>query len=498
MSKQTNRATGFPSDLLIDVRSGDGGNLRERLEAGLRGAIQTGRLPPGSPLPPTRVLADELAISRSVVAEAYGNLKADGYVMARVGVGTRVSAAARHDWPDDAGGIPRERFRQPDFELAWLARPGFQTPRRPRPAEGSPSIRLFGGLPDPALFPRTSWSRHYRAALAEVPDPEFTYPNVLGAPDLRRALAAYLGRVRGVATDPTRMVICSGFTQGLVMVCRALRRSGAKRVAVEDPCFAHHRVAISMTGVEPVPISADPVGLDPTALPSDVAAVLVAPAHSYPSGGTLDADRRRALIGWAHNTGAIVIEDDYDAEFRYDRQPIGALQGLGPERVVYIGCASKTVTPALRLGWLAAPADLIDALEREKLYDDMGSNLLDQLAFASFVDRGDFARHLRRVRPIYRARRDATIEALERHLPKGRWQGEAAGLHVHVLLPDAVNELELAAAAYERGVLVEDGAWHWARPGEAPPSIVLGYGSVTESNIKRGIAILGEAIRDCC
>jgi GntR family transcriptional regulator/MocR family aminotransferase len=190
-----------------------------------------------------------------------------------------------------------------------------------------------------------------------------------------------------------------------------------------------------------------------------------------------------------------VIEDDYDAEFRYDRQPIGALQGLAPEHVIYIGCASKTVTPALRLGWLAAPADLIEALEREKLYDDMGSTLLDQLAFARLVDSGDFSRFLRRVRPIYRRRRDATLAALAEHLPAARAQGQAGGLHLHVLLPAGVDELKLAAAAHDRGVLVEDGAWHWARPDTAPPSIVLGYGGVDESTIGRGIAILAEAMR---
>jgi GntR family transcriptional regulator / MocR family aminotransferase len=485
MSARTNPDAGFPSDLLVDVRDGGGGTVRERLEAALRGAIQSGRLVAGSSVPPTRVLAAELAISRSVVAEAYGNLKADGYVEARVGAGTRVRADVLPSGEAGAGTADRGRFRQPAFE----------PPRRPRPAAGTPEIRLFGGLPDPALFPRRKWLRHYRTALAEIPDPELTYPNMLGAPALRSALAAYLGRVRGVSADAGRIMICSGFTQGLVMVCRALRRRGARRVAVEDPCFAHHRVAISMAGLEPVPAPVDRGSLDPAGLPGDVAAVLVAPAHSYPSGGTLDADRRAALIDWARSVGALVIEDDYDAEFRYDRQPIGALQGLAPDQVIYIGCASKTVTPALRLGWLAAPADLIEALEHEKLYDDMGSTLIDQLAFASFVDNGDFARYLRRVRPVYRRRRDATLEALSEHLPDARPQGEAAGLHLHVMLPDGVDELELAAAAYERGVLVEDGAWHWARPRVAPPSIVLGYGSVREPAIRRGIATLADGMR---
>jgi len=485
VGRQTNSAGEFPSDLLVDLGDGGGRGVRLRLEEALRSGIQAGRLMPGVPVPPTRVLAAELGISRSVVVEAYANLRTDGYLEARIGAGTRVRPEA---------GSGRSTT---DGRVRTRARAGrwFRPPRRPHPADHAPAIRLLAGLPDPALFPRSRWLRHYRAALAGVPDPELTYPRMLGAPALRRAMTAYLGRVRGVSTAPERMLVCSGFTQGLTLVCRALRRRGARRLAVEDPCFGLHRDAVAMAGLEPVPVAVDVHGLDPSVLPeTQVAGALVAPAHSYPTGGTLDADRRQALIAWARRTGAVVIEDDYDAEFRYDHHPVGAIQGLAPDHVAYIGCASKTVTPALRLGWLAAPPGLVDEVEQEKLCDDMGSPLIDQLAFARFVESGDFARHLRRVRPIYRRRRDAAIGALATHLPEVRPRGEAAGLHLHVMLPGDVDELELAAAAYTRGVLVEDGAWHWARPQDAPPSIVLGYGATPEPAIRRGIAILGEAV----
>ena len=250
-----------------------------------------------------------------------------------------------------------------------------------------------------------------------------------------------------------------------------------------------------MAGLEPVPLGIDAAGLDPLDLEGiDVAAVLVAPAHSYPTGATLDADRRRALVAWARRHDALIIEDDYDAEFRYDRVPIGALQGLAPDRVVYVGCASKTVTPALRLGWAAVPEYLIRELEREKRFDDMGSALLEQVAFARFVESGDFARHLRRVRPIYRGRRNALATALKEHVPQAAWHGTSGGLHLHVSLPPGTDERALAAQTYERGVLIEDGAWHWAHPREAPPSLVLGYGSVAEVQIRRGIAILGASL----
>ena len=220
--------------------------------------------------------------------------------------------------------------------------------------------------------------------------------------------------------------------------------------------------------------------------------MLVAPAHSYPTGATLDTGRRRDLVAWARRHDALIIEDDYDAEFRYDRFPIGALQGLAPDHVVYLGSASKTVSPALRLGWAAAPPALSAALEREKRLDDMGSGLLEQLAFARFADRGDFARYLRRVRPIYRARRDATIAALQERLPEVHHQGAAAGLHLHVTLPAGVDERALAQAAADRGVLVEEAARHWADPAQAPPSLVLGYGPLSEPAIRRGIGVLAE------
>jgi GntR family transcriptional regulator/MocR family aminotransferase len=268
-----------------------------------------------------------------------------------------------------------------------------------------------------------------------------------------------------------------------------------RRIAVEDPCFGPHRAAIALTGLEPVPIAVDAGGLDVSQLvAADVGAVLVVPAHSYPTGGALDGSRRRELIRWACERGRVVLEDDYDAEFRYDRAPIGALQGHGPDHVVYLGSASKTFTPALRLGWVSAPASLIGDLEREKRVDDLGSSLIDQLAFARFLDCGDFSRYLRRVHPIYRARRDAALEALTQLLPEARCTGTHAGLHLHVTLPQDVDEQALARAAYEHGVLLERAAAHWANPDNAPPSIVVGYGAFPETTMRRIIGILATAL----
>ncbi|MHB8696276.1 MAG: MocR-like pyridoxine biosynthesis transcription factor PdxR [Solirubrobacteraceae bacterium] len=465
--RQTNRradlpAAGFPADILVDLDRSQRRGLRAQLERELRRAIQDGRAPAGTQLPASRVLARDLGIARSVVVEAYGHLVAEGYLEGRQGSGTRVRSVA--------GALAQGAHAD---------------------AQPSPTMRFVGGLPDPAFFPRTEWQRHYRAALRTVPDSDLGYPGPQGALALRAALSNYTGRVRGVVTTPERMLITAGFTQALALLCRALKARGVDSMAVEDPCFGLHREVIRVAGLRAVAIPVDEHGIDVRQLADQaVGAVLIAPAHSYPTGAVLSAARRSALAAWARDRDALIIEDDYDAEFRYDRTPIGALQGLAPEHVVYAGCASKTLTPALRLGWIAAPAALIDDLVREKVFDDMGTALLEQLALARFIDTGGFTRHLRRVRPIYRARRDAALAAISSSLPESAATGVAAGLHVYVQLPTWCNERQLVDSAREHGVFVEGAAWHWADPESAPPALVLGYGTMREPAIQRGIEIL--------
>ena len=419
---------------------------------------------------------------------AYANLRADGYIEARRGSATRVRLDARR-------GAPRPRRANGwDYRAVYFAHPGETS------TLGAPPIRLGGGEPDPALFPRRQWVRHYRAVLTELPDPALTYPSALGAAALRHALSAYVGRVHGVAATPERMLVCGGVTQGLTLICRALRRRGASRVAIENPCFGLHRKAIAMTGLEPVPqVPGDAGGLDIDALAEhDADAVLV---RARP----LVSDRRHARraqrrydtsFDWART--ARRARDRRRLRRRVPLRPRagnGALQGLAPDHVAYLGSASKTVSPSsLRLGWVAAPQTLIDALEQEKRFDDMGSSLVEQLAFARFIDGGDFSRHLRRVRPIYRSRRDTMIDALAEHLPEAHWQGASAGLHLHVTLPEGIEQRALTDAAYKRGVLVEPTAWHWAQPEQAPPSLVLGYGTASAPAIRRGIALLRAAL----
>ncbi|HST42363.1 MAG TPA: PLP-dependent aminotransferase family protein [Conexibacter sp.] len=449
--------------LTLDRRGGTGATpLHAQLEQQLREQVRDGRLPPGTRLPATRELAQQLAVSRGVVVEAYAQLTAEGYLATRRGAGTIVATAPR-------------MLRPPPAPLAVRALPEDFHP----------------GMPDLAGFPRDAWLRSLRATAREAPDAAYGYADPAGAPELRAALAAYLARARGVAAEPERLLVTSGLTQGVALLARALRAGGARRVAVEDPGFFLHRMVLAHAGLEVVPVAVDEEGLRTDLLAAVAAdAVLVTPAHQAPLGGVLGPARRAALLAWAERHDAIVIEDDYDAEFRYDREPVGALQGLASERVAYAGCASKTLAPGLRLGWLALPGALTAPLRWEKTMDDVGTPVLDQLAFADFVARGDLDRHLRRMRPRYRARRDALVDALARELPQWRVSGVAAGVNLVALLPQATDERALLRRAADAGMVLHGLSRYRVAPG--PPGLVLGFGNVSEPAIARGIARLAQ------
>ena len=459
--------------LLTLERSGADGRpplpLHVQLEEQLRDAIRREQLLPGTRLPATRELARQLAISRGVVVEAYAQLTAEGYLRTRRGAGTVVAEIARPAPPPPPPAMPRTA-----------------------PEDFHP------GMPDLAAFPRAAWIRSLRTVAREVPDAAYGYVDPVGAPELRQTLARYLGRARGVGARPERIVVTTGLTQGIALVARALRARGATRVVVEDPGFAVHRLVLSHCGLEPVAVAVDEHGLRTDRLAQVSAdAALVTPCHQSPLGGVLGPDRRAALLDWARREEAIVIEDDYDAEYRYDRGPVGALQGLAPERVAYAGCASKMLAPGLRIGWLALPSALLDAVRSEKALDDLGSPVLDQLALADFVERGELDRHLRRMRPRYRARRDALVDALAEHLPSWRIGGVAAGLHTVALLPEEVDERSLLARAARRDMRLHGLSWFRVAPG--PPGIVLGYGGLSEPAIARLVpqlaAIYAEELR---
>jgi GntR family transcriptional regulator / MocR family aminotransferase len=453
---------GAPSDLFVALDRSQPRRLRAQVESALREGIQAGRIRGGAALPSSRLLARELGVSRSVILDAYGQLVAEGYLEAHRGARTQVVQRATPPAAADDGA-----FR------VWV------------------SNQHLSGLPDPASFPRREWMRHYRAVMLEYPDASFGYPEPQGKGELRRALADYLGRVRAVQTRPAQLVICGGFAQGLALICRALHRRGILQLAVEDPCFFFHRRIIRAAGLDPVPVRVDEHGLDVARLIElPVEAVLLSPAHSYPTGAVLSPDRRIELSMWARQRDAIVIEDDYDAEFRYDRNPIGALQGLAPDHVIYGGSTSKILTPALRLGWLAVPARLLEDVLLAKVMDDIATEAFGQLTLARFIETGALSRHLRRIRPIYRSRRDRLIAALGQLLPDWTPAGVAAGLHAFVWLPHDVAEEELVRQAHARKLNIEGAARHWADRRNAPPAILIGYGAQHEEVLDRTVASL--------
>jgi GntR family transcriptional regulator/MocR family aminotransferase len=452
--------TSFGPELLIELR---GSRRRAQLEDRLRELVRDGTLPAGTQLPSSRALADDLEVSRRLVVDAYAQLLAEGYLVARHGAGTYVAATA------GAGGDG----------------PAPQAARRAR-------FDFFPGAPDLASFPRALWLRALRDVLRTAPAHAFAYPDVRGAPELRQALAGYLRRVRGLAVEPSAIVICSGATQGLALLARAFVRLGHASVAVEDPCLPPHRAVLSYAGLRVQAVPVDEHGLDPAALRAP--AVLTTPAHQCPTGVVLAPARRAALVAWARNDGGIVIEDDYDAEFRYDRAPLGALQGLAPDRVVYLGTASKTLAPGLRLGWLVVPPTLLDAVVEAKLLDDLGSPSLDQLALARLIETAAYDRHLRAARRRNRARRDALLAAVARSLPEARVSGISAGLHALVRLPRPVDAQRLLESAARRSVGVYPLSFHMMNPPRETDAVVLGYAGLTEPAIAEGIARLAEVL----
>ncbi|GIH06483.1 GntR family transcriptional regulator [Rhizocola hellebori] len=460
---------GSPPELLLHLDRDRPEPLRSQLEDGLRAAIRGGRLRAGERLPSSRELSRQLGVSRGLVQECYGQLHAEGYLSARPGSATRVAQVS-------------------------TVRPA--TPARP--AQARPAIEFRAGVPDLAGFPRSDWIWAQRESCRSAPTAAFDYGDARGSLVLREVLAGYLRRVRAAAAEPDHMVVCAGFAQGLGLTLRALAQAGIGRVAFEDPGYGDGSTlaAAAASGIQAVPVRVDEDGVDVTALAATGArAVVLTPAHQWPTGVVLGPHRRQALAAWASKVEGFVVEDDYDAEFRYDREPVGAFQGLAPDRVVVIGTASKSLAPAVRIGWMLCPPALLDSIVAAKELSDRGSPLLDQLTIAKLIESGRYDRHLRRMRSVYAERRAALVEALHEHAPGVALTGLAAGFHAVAHLPPAADEKTVVAAALQRGVGVTGMGTHRSTGATRPAQLVLGFGNLTERAIRSGIAKIADLLR---
>nr|WP_229904233.1 PLP-dependent aminotransferase family protein [Lentzea cavernae] len=435
-----------------------GGGLREGLLEAFREAVRSGRLPSGTRLPSSRALGADIGVSRNTVVQVYAELTAEGWLLSHRGSGTEVA---------------------PRTDATPATASGWRHPRRPP----RPLHDLRPGSPDLSTFPRTEWLRASRRALQAAPDEALGYGDVHGLPELREAVATYLARARGVHTRPDNVIVSSGSAQGLALLAGALRKRGVTAAAVEEFGLPMQRRLLESAGMEVVALPLDEDGAQVAALHDrpDVGVVLLTPSHQFPTGVALHPDRRAAVVDWARRTGGLVVEDDYDGEFRYDRTPVGALQGVEPARVAYLGTTSKSLAPGLRLGWAVVPDHLVDAVAAEKGEVDVFCGFTDQLAMAEFIRSGAYDRHIRTMRRHYRRRRDQLVAALAAHSPATRLTGMAAGLHVLAELPHGDESVVCQGSAWQR--LAIHGLADFRHPGAAPgrDALVIGYATPSPS-----------------
>ena len=453
------------SDFLsLDPATAPARGLTAWLAGRLRDAIADGSLVVGARLPASRELAHDLSLARGTVVEAYRRLSEEGLLVTNHGGGTVVASASPAPVP------------------APMPDPGERVPQA--------LLNISAGAPDLSAFPRAAWLRAERRILATASARELGYADPQGTPQLREALSQWLARSRGIAAGPERIIVTAGVTGALSLLAQVLRDRGITDCAVEDPGAEGNRRILSywLDALRPVPVDAQ--GLDVGALADTGArAVLATPAHQFPTGVVLSPGRRRELIDWAERTDALVIDDDYDSEYRYDRAPVRAMQPTAPERIVHVSSLSKVLAPALRIGWMIAPAALHRDLARKRWATDLGSPVLPQLTLAELISTGALERHLRGLRLRHRERRDAAVAAISRYLPGCEIEGIAAGLHLVVFLPEHLDDSALATEAASEGIAVQALSAHRFAPGR--PGLIIGYGPLPAPQLDAAIKTLG-------
>ena len=453
-------------DVLLDV--GPGRTRAAAVEAALRRSIVDGRLGPGTRLPSSRELAAELGCARATVVAAYEQLVAEGYLRSAAGSGTTVADV-----------------RQPE-------------PAPPSRAGAGLFTELLPGEPDPSSFPRHAWAAAVRGVLQSGPDSLLRYGDRQGLVDLRVALTDYLARSRAVVADPSRVVIFGGFASALSVLATTFHRLGIAEIAVEDPGLPPHRRVLAAGGPAVVPVPVDGAGLcidELARVGARAGAVLCTPAHQYPTGVVLSPSRRVALVDWARDSGGWIIEDDYDGEFRYDRRPIGAMQGLDPERVVYGGTASKSLAPGLGLAWLVLPPALLEpVLDTMRDRRDAVSSI-EQAALAEFIRSGRLDRHVRSSRLHYRRRRDAMLTVLSAEAPWIDVAGVSAGLHITGLLRGR-TERDVTEVAARQAVALFGLSDHRAGA-PSQQGLVIGYSRSAAHAFPHALETLAHVLRAC-
>nr|WP_202886738.1 PLP-dependent aminotransferase family protein [Kribbella sandramycini] len=456
------------------------GGLADWLTEELRAAIADGRLPIGSRLPASRRLSDELQVSRGVVTEAYQRLTEDGQLAGRGRAGTVVVAAPAVPPRERRGPAPAPAIHTPGLDIFDALR---AAPCR---------IDLTPGVPDLAAFPRAAWLRAERAVLNNLEASAFGYGDPSGTPALRRAIATWLARYRGIAVHPDEVIVVAGVSQAIGLLAQLLRGRGITSVAVEDPGSLGSRQHLQEWGLATPPIPVDERGIQVGVLrESGAQVVMVTPAHHFPTGVVLEGERRRDLLRWAAD-GGLIFEDDYDAEHRYDRPPVPALRSMLADQVVYAGSISKLLAPALRIGWMVPPAAYREELIALKRRADLGNAGLPQLTLAHLMTSGDLERQLRYVHRRHRTRRDATVAAITTYLPTATIHGAAAGLHLTLTFPTPLDDTHLAAQALTQGIKIHPLSWHAQLP--TAPGLVLGYAAQPPTALTQAIQTLAQLV----
>jgi GntR family transcriptional regulator/MocR family aminotransferase len=483
------------TSLLIRLDPRARGGLQQQIYAGVRRAILDGAVAPGTRLPSSRAVAEDLRVSRTTAVLALEQLLAEGYLTARRGSGTFVA----RDLPDD---LPQGRVSRPARSPKHppLSRRGSALATTPTGAQrlGGPPRPFRIGTPGLDLFPVGLWAQLANRRLRSVTSAQLDYGEPAGLPVLREAIAAHVQTARGTQCDTDQVVVVAGAQQGLDLVCRLLLDPG-DRVWMEDPGYPGARSALVGAGARVLPVRVDGEGLDVQAGvrgAGDARMVYVTPSHQYPLGVLMSLPRRLALLAWASRARAWVVEDDYDSEFRYGARPIPCLHGLDVDgRVIYVGSFSKTLFPALRLGFVIVPSDLAGRLVAARAAADQHPPMIDQTVLADFIAEGHFARHLRRMRAAYRERLEAVAAAVTRYCHGAlRLRAVQTGLHVVADLVDQVEAVRVSREAATRGVEVTPLSAYFARPERAPNGLVLGFAAARPETASRAMERVAAAI----